>query len=213
MINFFLERICICIFYMRRVEFRERSSEKKKNLRVFSAASLVGLSLPPCAALPGRRLCLSFSLSPPCLCVLLASLLFLFVFSLFFCRLSCPFAALQHRRPPRCPSCHLVFQCYRPVQIFFGSQMGFFKNSIYVTQEDPSLHAPSHRHHRPLSSQHHRPIIHQHCTCRSVFTTSHAFDHSTVTTGLQASLQLHAIHLLLCRSVLSFAVFLGRRVP
>jgi hypothetical protein len=43
-----------------------------------------------------------------------------------------------------------------------------------------------------------------------VFTTPQAVDHSTVITGLQASLQLHAIHLLLCRSVRSFVVFFSR---
>jgi hypothetical protein len=44
-----------------------------------------------------------------------------------------------------------------------------------------------------------------------VFTTPRAIDHSTLTTGLQAPLRLHTIYLLLCRSVRSFAMSLGRR--
>ena len=43
-----------------------------------------------------------------------------------------------------------------------------------------------------------------------MFTTPRVVDHSTLTTSLQALLWLHAIHLLLCRSVCSFAVFFGR---
>jgi hypothetical protein len=89
--------------------------------------------------------------------------------------------------------------------------MSFLKNLIYVTQEDLGLHAPSHRYHCPPTSQRCRPIIHQQCTCRNVFTTPRVVDHSTLTTGFHAPLRLLAIHLLLCRSVRSSAVFFGSR--
>jgi hypothetical protein len=180
----------------------------------------VWLSLPPCAALPGRRerLCLSFSpllafvfsLLPCCFCLVFLSFFVGCLFSVTVLPAVHPIIllAIQFSSATAQSGSSLVLRWVflKTRSMLLRKTQAYTCHPIVITS--------------PLASQHRHSIIHQHrtrqsvsstrlstdLTRRSVFTTPRAVDHSIVTT-----LRLLAIHLLLCWGLRFSAVFFGCR--